>query len=127
MLWSQGYGTEGRNDVGETIRVVLGSRDLPLAATYGLVGVREGGRRRVLVPPGRLGFFNDSIGPIPPSFGSKRRLENHRDEPLLFEAEVRRIIKGAAGVPTQQSGSVQGGGKAYSLPAPPSPFKKNLG
>lgn len=131
LLWSVGYGTEGQDDVGTVIRATLGSRDLPLAATYALIGIREGGRRRILVPPGRVGWDKSrGVGPIPPTFGSSRRLENHRDEALLFEADVRRIIKGGVSVPEPAAGSGSAAGvnrAPYTLPAPPSPYVKNLG
>ena len=61
--------------------------DLPRAVPPAMVGMRKGGRRRVLVPP-QLGWSSDTVRPRPKTFGAKRRLAQHRDEPLLFEAEV---------------------------------------
>jgi hypothetical protein len=44
LLFALGYGTEGKNDVGDTYTFVLGDRKaLPVAATLGLVGLRTGG------------------------------------------------------------------------------------
>jgi hypothetical protein len=44
LLFALGYGTEGKNDVGETYDFVLGDeRALPAAATLGMVGMRVGG------------------------------------------------------------------------------------
>lgn len=63
---------------------------MPAAVSAGLLGMREGGKRRVLVPP-RLGWVEDGIGPPLPSFTAVRRLATHRKEPLLFEAELIKV------------------------------------
>jgi hypothetical protein len=66
---------------------------VPAAVAIGLVGMREGGRRRILVPP-RLGWAGDggdAIGPPRPDFTAARRFAAHRREPLLFEAELLRV------------------------------------
>lgn len=59
----------------------------------GLLGMRQGGRRRILVPPAR-GWTADGIGPPLPSFTATRRLATHRREPLLFEAELVKVCGG---------------------------------
>lgn len=44
LLYALGYGTEGKNDVGETYTFVLGDKEaLPIAATLGMKGMRAGG------------------------------------------------------------------------------------
>lgn len=44
LLYALGYGTEGKNDVGETYTFVMGDKEaLPIAATLGMVGMRAGG------------------------------------------------------------------------------------
>lgn len=44
LLYALGYGTEGKNDIGETYSFVLGDRTaLPVAVTLGLIGLRVGG------------------------------------------------------------------------------------
>lgn len=44
LLFALGYGTEGKNDVGESYTFVMGDKKaLPVAATVGMVGMREGG------------------------------------------------------------------------------------
>jgi hypothetical protein len=44
LLFALGYGTEGKNDVGEQYTFVMGDKKaLPVAATLGMVGMREGG------------------------------------------------------------------------------------
>jgi hypothetical protein len=54
LLFALGYGTEGKNDVGETYDFVLGDdRALPVAAILGLLGMRVGGAPsscRILLP-----------------------------------------------------------------------------
>lgn len=91
-LWSLGYAKEGKNDLGETYRLQLGEVDvLPPAVTPAVVGMRQGGVRRVLVPP-RYGWAaNSKLQPKPDTFGSFRRLENHKEEPLLFDVEVVKV------------------------------------
>jgi hypothetical protein len=60
-----------------------------------LVGLRAGARFRVLVPPA-LGYTDGgagALGPLPPTFATKRQLLNHAKEPLLFEVEVLKVKK----------------------------------
>ena len=54
--------------------------------------MKEGGRRRVLVPP-QAGWVDGNVKPQPATFGAGRRLENHREEPLLMEIDLVRIRK----------------------------------
>jgi len=68
---------------------------------------------------------NEGVGPQPETFGAKRRLENHRDEPLLFEVDMV-VVKQFE----NDSGSLDEGvqfSSPYSLPAPPNPFKRRVG
>jgi FKBP-type peptidyl-prolyl cis-trans isomerase len=83
--------------VGEDERVIPGLSDVVL-------GMRKNGKRRALVPP-RFGYnfsagANDenanaplTLEPIPPTFATRRQLLNHRNEPLLFEIQVVKVIK----------------------------------
>ena len=59
----------------------------------GLSGMRPGGKRRILVPPS-AGYAAQAsnMEPQMPSFGTKRQLENHKGEPLIFEVILIRII-----------------------------------
>ncbi|PNH10675.1 Peptidyl-prolyl cis-trans isomerase FKBP16-1, chloroplastic [Tetrabaena socialis] len=133
FMFSLGYGQEGKDDVGVTYRFRLGDPDsLPAAVTPVLEGMRQGGKRRVLVPP-RFGWVNDKVGPRPDTFGGQRRLAGHRDEPLLFEAELVRV-RGTAGTASEAvrqpglrgaaaeagTGGAAEAGKPFRLPAPPS-------
>lgn len=112
LLFSLGYGNEGKDDVnqiyrlsrfralawiglpvtesdggdwGAASRFKLGdANSLPRAVIPATVGMREGGKRRILVPPS-LGWTSSDVGPVPDTFGGRRRLASHKDEPLLFE------------------------------------------
>ena len=114
--------------MGATYRFVLGDSDaVPRAVAPALVGMREGGRRRVLVPP-QLGWTSDAVRPRPAMFGAGRRLENHTEEPLLFEAELTRVRKSDE-VPTEEDLAAiwnRGMSGVFKLPAP-SPFRDKLG
>jgi len=122
-LWSVGYGNEGKDDVGTVYRFTLGAKDaLPPTVRVAMAGMREGGRRRVLVPPA-LGWANNKeLQPKPDTFGAFRRLEAHKDEALLFEAELVRVVH----QDSRQQEDRQGGRDAplqlrpYQLPSPPS-------
>lgn len=130
FLWSRGYGNEGQDDVGDPYRFVLGESDsVPRAVAPALVGMREGGRRRVLVPP-QLGWTGDTVLPKPGTFGAGRRLENHRSEPLLFEADLVRIRKSDEPLTEEDLAAdlePAGWSGVFKLPAPPSPFRDKLG
>ena len=133
LLWGLGYGYEGADDVGSVYRFTLGDRKaLPVAGILGMEGMREGGRRRILVPP-QLGWGDrGEVGPLGASFGSRRRLANHYDEALLLEVELRRA---APADPEAARGLREGErlaaprvvARPYALPAPPSPFRDRLG
>jgi FKBP-type peptidyl-prolyl cis-trans isomerase len=118
LLWSRGYGAEGRDDAGETISFVLGETPLPRAVTPCVVGMKKGSVRRILVPP-NLGWVNDDVVPRPDSFGAARRLINYRDGPLLFEIEVVRVRNGAEARDGDAGGIEMEGDFSYKLPAPP--------
>lgn len=121
LLWARGYGSEGRDDVGDFVDCVLGTTPLPRAVAPCVVGMRRGGVRRILVPP-NLGWTDENVFPRPDSFGAARRLENYKDGPLLFEIEVVRVRDAG-----EESSSLQRdvaalepeGDNSFSLPAPP--------
>ena len=128
LLFGFGYGYEGQDDVGATRRVTLGTKDLPRAATPAVVGMRRGSRRRILIPPA-FGWRDDkSVGPRPETFGAYRRLEQHKDEPLLLEVDVRRVLPGGKETPDNDDVDGQSTPEQeataptplYALPAPPS-------
>lgn len=131
-MWSVGYGQEGRDDLGDTYRFRLGDPGaVPSAVAAAMLGMRAGGRRRVLVPPGN--WTAEQTGPPRPSFGAARRWDTHRGEALLFEAQLVRVRQpaadatGAAAAPLQDlQGMQQQQGEPFRLPAPPSPYSRQL-
>ena len=56
-----------------------------------LIGMQVGGKRRILVPAA-LGYIDLALEPQPPGFAAKRQIVNHRNEPLLFEVALLRVI-----------------------------------
>lgn len=76
----------------DTFSFRAGSGAVVQGFDLGVSGMREGGRRRFIVPP-ELGYINGSrgAGPIPPDFGAKRSLSSHAKEPLIFEVEIVKI------------------------------------
>lgn len=76
LMWSQGYGQEGKRDLDETYNFVLGEPgSLPPAAVAATLGVRAGSRRRILVPPN----FGWAANPgVKPQAGHVRRQQAAR-------------------------------------------------
>ena len=68
----------------------LGSGTLIPGLEEVFTGMQPGGKRRVLVPP-ELGYADASLQPQPPTFATKRQLENHKGEPLLFELQLLKV------------------------------------
>ncbi|KAL0560595.1 hypothetical protein IC582_001004 [Cucumis melo] len=56
-----------------------------------LVGMRVGGKRRALIPPS-VGYINENLNPIPEEFGPRRSLLSHRNEPLIFEVQLLKVL-----------------------------------
>ena len=85
-----------------------------------VVGMKEGGRRRVLVPP-QAGWVDGNVKPQPATFGAGRRLENHREEPLLMEVDLVRIRKSDEPMSEEEMRdellNPEGGNFLFKLPA----------
>ncbi|CAG9462925.1 unnamed protein product [Pedinophyceae sp. YPF-701] len=76
----------------------LGSGEVVPGLEAAIVGMRPGGKRRLLMPPD-VGYKSGAGGefqPQPPTFATKRQLQVHSGEPLLFEVELRRVDGKAA-------------------------------
>lgn len=68
----------------------LGAGELIPGLEEVLTGMAPGSKRRAVVPP-ELGYVGGGEQPQPPTFATKRQLENHRNEPLLFEVQMLRV------------------------------------
>eukprot|EP00198_Chlamydomonas_reinhardtii_P011648 XP_001700985.1 peptidyl-prolyl cis-trans isomerase, FKBP-type [Chlamydomonas reinhardtii] len=72
------------------VNAKLGAGELIPGLEEVLAGMSPGSKRRALVPP-ELGYVGGGEGPQPPTFATKRQLETHRREPLLFEVQMLRV------------------------------------
>eukprot|EP00667_Euglena_gracilis_P013184 EG_transcript_13573 len=88
-MFSRGYGLEFQDDIGDALRV--GLRDLPVAVQDAMQGMKEKGRRRILVPP-EYGWVSDDVQPRPTTYGGQRQLVNHGQEPLVFEVDLVKVV-----------------------------------
>ena len=79
----------GAQDVGETLRVVLGQRDVPLGVERALIGASRGSRRRVELPPAS-GFASSDWRPKPAGFAGQQRIE--RFKRLLTGNGLQRVV-----------------------------------
>ena len=102
-MYSFGRSIEpGQADYGETLRVLLGRHDVPIAVERAMVGMRRGGVRRIEVPPA-LGFSTSGGEPAPVSFSGRKKMERYEalltgnglqpgyEALLIFEVEVVKI------------------------------------
>ena len=57
-----------------------------------LAGMKEGGKRRCLIPSS-VGYADgrSELAPQMPTFATKRQLLNHSNEPLLFEIQLLKV------------------------------------
>ncbi|EKX49453.1 FKBP-type peptidyl-prolyl cis-trans isomerase [Guillardia theta CCMP2712] len=81
----------------EPVRVELGKTRVIKGLEEGLLGMREGGKRRLLIPSS-LGYHNKSEEPIPRSFGNRQRLYSTVLNKIRTERERKALGQDIAGV-----------------------------
>lgn len=69
------YGWPFQQEDGTETRYTLGRDKLIVGFEEGIRGMREGGKRRILIPPS-LGYSSGRENPRPRAFGDRRRLES---------------------------------------------------
>ena len=67
------YGWPIQKEDADSVTFVLGRDRLIRGFEQGVLGMREGGKRRMLIPA-ELGYLDEKSGPLPASFGDRRRL-----------------------------------------------------
>mmetsp|Transcript_9929 Transcript_9929/g.60626 ORF Transcript_9929/g.60626 Transcript_9929/m.60626 type:complete len:246 (-) Transcript_9929:2189-2926(-) len=88
----EGVGFQPLDVATEPETAVLGNDELIPGLERGLLGLRRGGKRRLVVPPA-LGFVRDGLRPRPPNYGARRQIAVHVKEPFLFEVSVLDVKK----------------------------------
>jgi FKBP-type peptidyl-prolyl cis-trans isomerase len=102
-MYSLGRSVEpGQKDLGETLRIVLGRHDVPIAVEMAIEGMKKGGIRKVEMPP-KLGFSTSNGQPAPTTFSGKKKMERYEalltgnglqpgyEAELIFEVELVKI------------------------------------
>lgn len=84
-----GVSFQPRDVPADPVSLILGSDDVVPGLSEALEGMMPGAKRRILVPP-ELGYVQD-YEPKMPTFATKRQLETHKREPLLFEVQMLRV------------------------------------
>lgn len=67
------YGWPFQRAQDDAVTFVIGRDRLVQGFVQGILGMREGGKRRMLIP-GELGYQDEISGPLPSDFGDRRRL-----------------------------------------------------
>lgn len=67
------YGWPFQREEEEDVSYVIGKDALIQGFVQGILGMKEGGKRRILIP-GELGYQDERAGPLPNDFGDRRRL-----------------------------------------------------
>ncbi|KAI0566550.1 FKBP-type peptidyl-prolyl cis-trans isomerase [Gracilaria domingensis] len=67
------YGWPIQNEEADEVKITLGKDKLIIGFEMALMGMREGGKRRMLIPS-ELGYLDERSGPLPASYGDRRRL-----------------------------------------------------
>lgn len=81
----------------ETFIWTVGKGEVIEGFDKGVLGMRQGERRRFVVKP-EVGYVEGvkkgAKGPLPPGWGEKRALASHVKEPLVFEVLIVKVSNG---------------------------------
>mmetsp|Transcript_49723 Transcript_49723/g.91793 ORF Transcript_49723/g.91793 Transcript_49723/m.91793 type:complete len:255 (+) Transcript_49723:22-786(+) len=99
--FDQSRGIDERFGVGETpeLRFVPVSSDSSSAGTVvkglqeGVLGMRVGGTRRIIVPPelAYSRYGQEELSPMPQDWGRKRQIERFKNQPFIFEIRLKSL------------------------------------
>lgn len=67
------YGWPIQKEDADEVELVLGDGELIQGFEIGVTGMREGGKRRLVIPA-EMGYLDEKKGPLPQRFGDRRRL-----------------------------------------------------
>ncbi|CAN6243464.1 unnamed protein product [Urochloa humidicola] len=73
------------------VTLPLGGEEMIQRLKDVLIGMKVGGKRRALIPP-EVGYISETLKPIPEEFGPRRSLLSHAKEPLVFEAQLLKVL-----------------------------------
>lgn len=92
-----GYKIDSTYDRDEPFRFVVGSNAVIAGLDEAVRSMREGGRRRVIIPS-KLGFKSAKDNPLPPGFENRQRFKNiylNTSRPyipdIVFDIELLRV------------------------------------
>ncbi len=89
------------------VRLQLGSGEVVAGLEDALLGMRPGGKRRVLLPP-ELGYIDNALQPQPPTFAARRQVAAHAREELLLEVQLLRVLPGGRAAASSPVGPAVG-------------------
>jgi FKBP-type peptidyl-prolyl cis-trans isomerase len=76
---------------GRSLSLVQGDKSVIAGLQDAILGMRAGGKRRVLVPPQQGYTPGMDLQPTPPTYAAQRQILNHAKEPLMFELQLVKI------------------------------------
>lgn len=84
-------GSDKALSAGTDLSLVQGDKNVIAGLQDAVLGMKAGGKRRVLVPPERGYTSGMDLQPTPPTYAAQRQILNHAKEPLMFELQLVKI------------------------------------